>query len=94
MILFFQILCFAFAEIIVKDYRLSVFIQDRYVHSEVAVHVKNNGNDSAEFDFGVKLDENEFISSLTMRIGDKGNPNFTQISVLDKCFGFWTKCDF
>ena len=57
--------------IIVENYRLSVFIQDRYVRSEVAVHVKNTGSGSAEYDFRVKLDENEFISGLTMRVGEK-----------------------
>ena len=60
-----------FGNIIVENYRLSVFIQDRYVRSEVAVHVKNTGSGSAEYDFGVKLDENEFISGLTMRVGEK-----------------------
>ena len=80
MILFFQIIFCAAAEIVVKDYRLSVFIQDRYVRSEVAVHVENSGNKSDEYDFGVKLDENEFISSLTMRVGDKGTIIISTVS--------------
>ena len=61
----------AVGNIIVENYRLSIFIQDRYVHSEVAVHVKNTGNNAGEYVFGVELDENEFISSLTMRVGEK-----------------------
>jgi len=72
MILLFFILHHLSADIIVENYRLTIFIQDRYVHNEVAVHVRNTANNADEYDFGVKLDENEFISGLTMRVGDKG----------------------
>jgi len=53
----------------VKTFRVTSNVQDRYVRTEVAVQVKNNLASKAEYEFGVKLDENEFISSLTMRIG-------------------------
>jgi len=62
----------AISALTVEQYRLTVQVQDRYVRSEVAVHVTNQANQSEEYDFGVKLDDNEFISSLTMRVGDKG----------------------
>ena len=55
----------------IKTYRVTVNVQDRYVRSEVAVQVKNNLNSTEKYEFGVKLDENEFISSLTMRVGKK-----------------------
>merc|ERR1712110_911636 len=71
MIFLFLIFNIISAEIVVEDYRLSIFVQDRYVRSEVAVHVKNTGTESEEYDFGVNLEEDEFISSLTMRVGDK-----------------------
>jgi len=73
--LFFNLLLFGlcFGSLKVEKYRLSCNIQDRYVQSEIAVHVINTGNEDIEYDFGVKLDENEFISGLTMRVGDKGN---------------------
>jgi len=69
--LFYNLLLFGSLK--VEKYRLSCNIQDRYVQSEIAVHVKNTGNEDIEYNFGVKLDENEFISGLTMRVGDKGN---------------------
>ena len=53
----------------IKTYRVTVNIQDRYVRSEVAVQVKNNLATTEQYEFGVKLDESEFISSLTMRVG-------------------------
>ena len=54
----------------VKTYRVTVNVQDRYVRTEVAVQVKNkNLNETEKYNFGVKLDDNEFISSLTMRVG-------------------------
>ena len=56
----------------VDKYRLTVNIQDRYVQSEVAVHVVNNGRGGAGYTFAVKLDETEFISGLTMKLGNKG----------------------
>merc|ERR1712110_775633 len=71
MIFLFLIFNIISAKIVVEDYRLSIFVQDRYVRSEVAVHVKNTGTESEEYDIGVNLGEDEFISSLTMRVGDK-----------------------
>jgi len=61
----------------IKTYRVTVNVQDRYVQTEVAVQVKNkNENETEYYEFGVKLDETEYISSLTMRIGknNKCNP--------------------
>merc|ERR1711970_181772 len=60
-----------FGSLKVEEYRLTCNIQDRYVQSEIAVHVKNTGTEDIEYNFGVKLDENEFISGLTMRVGNK-----------------------
>ena len=64
----------ALSALTVEKYRLTVEVQDRYVRSEVAVHVSNDGNSSEEYNFGVKLDTKEFISGLTLRVGDKGRP--------------------
>ena len=55
----------------VKTYRVTVNVQDRYVRTEVAVQVKNNLQTNEKYEFGVKLDEDEFISSLTMRVGKR-----------------------
>ena len=55
-----------------EKYRLTVHVQDRYVRSEIAIHVVNTGSANEEYIFGVKLDKNEFISGLTMRIGSHG----------------------
>ena len=71
MLLLFYI-CGALSALTVEKYRLTVEVQDRYVRSQVAVHVSNGGNSSEEYNFGVKLDAKEFISGLTLRVGDKG----------------------
>jgi len=55
-----------------EKYRLTVHVQDRYVRSEVAVHVQNTETAASEYNFAVNLHETEFISSLTMRVGDNG----------------------
>lgn len=60
----------------IKTYRVSVNVQDRYVRTEVAVQVKNNLNTNEKYEFGVKLDEDEFISSLTMRVGKRNQCKF------------------
>lgn len=52
----------------IETYRVTVNVQDRYVRTEVAVQVKNNLSGTGQYQFGVKLDEKEFISSLTMRV--------------------------
>ena len=70
----------------IKTYRVTVNEQDRYVRSEVAVQVKNNLNSTEKYEFGVKLDENEFISSLTMRIGKKNKCKKKIIFELEKNF--------
>ena len=60
-----------FSALTVENYQLSVIIQDRYVRSDVAVHVINDESEDQEYDFAVKLQDDEFISSLVMRVGDK-----------------------
>ena len=55
----------------VKNYTLSVKIQDRYVKSEVGVKIENNGTEAEEYNFGINLNQNEFISKLKMKIGRK-----------------------
>jgi hypothetical protein len=57
------------ARLRIKTYRVTVNVQERYVRTEVAVHVKNNLNTDELYEFGVLLEDREFISSLTMRIG-------------------------
>jgi len=61
----------------IKTYRVTVNVQDRYVRTEVAVQVKNkNPSETQKYEFGVKLDETEFISSLTMRVGKNNRCKF------------------
>lgn len=58
---------------IIDTYRQSSSISDRYVQSEVALVVANQNQHSGEmYTFNVHLDEDEFISSLVMRVGDDG----------------------
>ena len=56
---------------IVEKYRYTVDIQDRFVRSEIAVKVSNPNSSDEEYNFQVKLDESEFISSLTLKVGEK-----------------------
>jgi len=56
---------------IVEKYRYTVDIQDRFVRSEIAVKVSNPNDSDEEYNFQVKLDESEFISSLTLKVGEK-----------------------
>merc|ERR1712176_577438 len=69
--LYFTSLVSAQKKFRIKTYRVTVNVQDRYVRSEVAVQVKNNLQTNEKYEFGVKLDEDEFISSLTMRVGKR-----------------------
>jgi hypothetical protein len=57
----------------VDKYRANVFVSDRYVRTEIAVSVENKDlNNSESYNFGVKLDEYQFISSLVFRVGEHG----------------------
>jgi len=69
LLLFWRIL---FAQLTVDQYRVTIDVQDRYVRSEIAVNVVNRGNSSENYEFGVNLAPQEFISSLTMKVGKKG----------------------
>jgi len=61
------------AKFLIDTYRHTISISDRYVQSEIALVVENKNTVKAElYEFGVKLDEYEFISGLTMRVGDDG----------------------
>lgn len=58
---------------IIDTYRQTSSISDRYVQSEVALVVANQNTHAGEmYTFNVYLDEDEFISSLVMRVGDDG----------------------
>ena len=65
----------------VKTYRVTVNVQDRYVRTEVAVQVKNNLQTNEKYEFGVKLDEDEFISSLTMRVGKRNQCEYLYLEL-------------
>ena len=57
----------------IKKYIASVYISDRYARTELALAVKNNDQtNSQKYNFAVNLKEEEFISGLTMRIGENG----------------------
>jgi len=61
------------SKFLIDKYRHTVNIADRYVQSEIAMVVQNKNTNEGEFyEFGVKLDDYEFISGLTMRVGDNG----------------------
>ena len=61
------------SKFLIDNYNVDVTINDRYVRTQIAVSIQNNNpaND-ALYKFGVNLDQYEFISSLTMRVGDDG----------------------
>ena len=61
------------SKFIIENYNVDLTITDRYVRTQIAMSVENkNTNREEKYEFGVKLDESEFISGLTMRIGDSG----------------------
>ena len=61
------------SKFLIDNYNVDVTINERYVRTQIAVSVANKNTNLAElYEFGVNLDEFEFISGLTMRIGDDG----------------------
>ena len=61
------------SKFIIENYNVDLTITDRYVRTQIAMSVENkNTNREEKYEFGVKLDEFEFISGLTLRIGDNG----------------------
>ena len=57
----------------IQKYIASVYVSDRYARTELALDVKNNDLvNSQKYNFAVNLKEDEFISGLTMRIGENG----------------------
>ena len=61
------------SKFLIDNYNIDVTVNDRYVRTQIAVSVENKNTASAElYEFGVKLDPSEFISGLTMRMGDDG----------------------
>ena len=61
------------SKFLIDNYNVDVTINDRYVRTQIAVSVANKNTNSAElYEFGVNLDHFEFISGLTMRMGDDG----------------------
>ena len=58
----------------IDNYKVDVTINDRYVRTQIAVSVTNRNTKQVEnYEFGVNLDQFEFISGLTMRIGANGD---------------------
>lgn len=61
------------SKFLIDHYRHTLRISDRYVRSEIAMVIENKNNQDLEiYDFGVNLDPLEFISGLTIRVGDNG----------------------
>ena len=61
------------SKFIIENYNVDLTITDRYARTQIAMSVENkNTNRKEKYEFGVKLDESEFISGFTMRIGDSG----------------------
>ena len=62
------------SKFLINNYNVDVNINDRYVRTQIAVSVTNKNTQRNElYQFGVKLDQFEFISGLTMRMGDDGD---------------------
>ena len=62
------------SKFLIDKYNVEVTINDRYVRTQIAVSVSNKNTNNAEYyEFGVNLDEFEFVSGLTMRMGDDGD---------------------
>ena len=54
----------------INKYIASVYVSDRYARTELALAVKNNDLvNNQKYNFAVNLKDDEFISGLTMRIG-------------------------
>ena len=61
------------SKFLIDNYNVDVSINERYVRTQIAVSVVNKNTENAGiYEFGVNLDEFEFISGLTMRMGDDG----------------------
>eukprot|EP00463_Aulacantha_scolymantha_P004700 TRINITY_DN5842_c0_g1_i1.p1 TRINITY_DN5842_c0_g1~~TRINITY_DN5842_c0_g1_i1.p1 ORF type:complete len:156 (-),score=26.28 TRINITY_DN5842_c0_g1_i1:1262-1729(-) len=57
----------------INKYIASVYVSDRYARTELALAVKNNDLvNNQKYNFAVNLKDDEFISGLTMRIGQNG----------------------
>ena len=57
----------------INKYVASVYVSDRYARTELALAVKNQDEENDQkYNFAVNLKEDEFISGLTMRIGENG----------------------
>ena len=58
---------------VIDHYKVDVRINDRYARTQIAVSVTNKDyNRDKLYEFGVNLDQSEFISGLSMRMGDNG----------------------
>ena len=57
----------------INKYIASVYVSDRYARTELALAVKNNDQvNNQKYNFAVNLKDDEFISGLTMKIGENG----------------------
>ena len=57
----------------INKYIASVYVSDRYARTELALAVKNNDLvNNQKYNFAVNLKDDEFISGLTMKIGENG----------------------
>ena len=56
----------------INNYRHNIHISDRYVRSEVIIKASHTSSDPELFEFGLRLEDFEFISWLSLRMGENG----------------------
>ena len=56
----------------INNYRHNIHISDRYVRSEVIVKASHTSSNPELFEFGLQLEDFEFISWLSLRMGENG----------------------
>ena len=56
----------------INNYRHNIHISDRYVRSEVIIKASHTSASPELFEFGLRLEDFEFISWLSLRMGENG----------------------
>ena len=56
----------------INNYRHNIHISDRYVRSEVIIKASHTSSNPELFEFGLRLEDFEFISWLSLRMGENG----------------------
>ena len=56
----------------INNYRHNIHISDRYVRSEVIIKASHSSSNPELFEFGLRLEDFEFISWLSLRMGENG----------------------